>query len=604
MDAVAVNNARKNRAKAAHANAKKTKGVCVEGTIQNCWEWKNGAKVERDIIWDLEVGTNKQPPRTVDISIDSIRGNKDNVKPIRNVDGDITAYQIRVAVTGITVGELGTDKRKNKMVGAYDCPVSEILEYHWKQIKEEGKIFDDKIHYIIDTCMGSDTPDVKTHVERTINMRSNETVEFFLFKEEERKAFTAVDESDNKPKIRENAKITMNNARPCYEISVYKDKHCTEEPSEENPYPGVRFKTLNFVFRPYEYEVTVQTRPGYEIMVNNIDPNKRLFVSYDDYLADPSSMPYITTIYTSSFGNWDSMTCKQLKPGDDGYDPFSRVDREMSICDDEKDFLYIQNPESEPKRQCAFKGNDWVRHFEDDEECYEWNVQCRSSKFGQGNPVDSIGIFDPIIFQKLMFASQPLPTFVSGTVMRQKVHDYWFSQLTPEERAADEYNTKAFWTFWCTKMVPHYEEIKNRFMFPISKEYYIELLSDTADEVEDEANEMFKEMTHRGKPIRSLTNFYAVNKNPLHKRGKLSHVINLGNASKPAFATGNLDKLLLGRELYVWASNNLVQPTDETNGDAQLSAFIDDDTVHYQIFAFKSDRAASEPSAKKIKAKE
>ncbi|MCK4518014.1 hypothetical protein KAT92_04510, partial [Candidatus Babeliales bacterium] len=122
-------------------------------------------------------------------------------------------------------------------------------------------------------------------------------------------------------------------------------------------------------------------------------------------------------------------------------------------------------------------------------------------------------------------------------------------------------------------------------------------------EIEKHTDKLFIEGTYGGKQIRSLKNFY-LEENPLHKRGELSHTINLGDATMPAFECADLDDLLKNRKLYAWTTNCLIQPNNEADGDGRLEELLGNDDFYYQIFAFKTDSDAEEPSEKKHKARE
>ena len=388
---------------------------------------------------------------------------------------------------------------------------------------------------LLDTYMEEHAPVIKTHVWHRVPIGSKQEVTFSVYKNEEWEAFSSKDPQDNLYKMRENANIRLNDASPRIDISIYKDKDSKEEPTPENHYAGIRFGRTEFKFKPFEYTVTVPSCPQYEILERKVDLNNHVFIPFVKYQENRWDIPKNLVFYTNHFGNWNPVDETDFASDHELYDPNCTVNRMILYSETDNDFVY-QPADGPAIRKYIFKGMD---NYTDSKEVYGWEMICSPKRDNPDfNPMDTLGLLEPHVYKELTMACQPLPAFVEGSVWYKGTCDYEFNQQTH----LDDNPTKAYYKLFANKVTPHWGQIRDMYMFPISKECYYGMLVKASTLVEKKYRK-FKKVTDDGEEVKQLRYRNEKDerlhlKNPLHKRGDESHVINLGSVDEPRYDTG------------------------------------------------------------------
>ena len=552
--------------------ANKRAGADVTGLIVKFTKRVSGQpREELSTIWERVYSDNKKPlPYNGTISVEKIAKCPGKVEHETNDNGDIVKFRILTPIKGVYNAKEETyiiDK-KTQLV------VRDVLVAMWEQVHNgNDEDVDSRNRDIIDWFVESDRPEVKKDVWHSISVGSNQSVLFAPYEAEEWAKFSAKDPQDNNYKMREDAILRMTRANPQFKLRLYIPKDYEgEPPCVENHYKGVLFARPEFVFSPFEYTVYVPTRPRYKVLSESNNLNKHVFGPIQDFFKDPFGMPRQVLFKIGNYGNLSGY--RELGPEDDAYDETKTVNRLMYVDGDRRKFLYESNDGSTVQRKYTFSGVD---HYTDSDERYQWEMCFGASEWRPKNPMDALGILDPYIYCDLLTACQPLPAFVEGYIAKPDTQlKYPFNQ-EPEED--DETKIKGYYKIWGNKLIPHWEEIRDMYMYPITHEDYFALMKESSSMVTDKKDRIFKKVTDEGEEVK-----YLILKdnmvNPLHNRGDESHVINLGSVHVAAYGSDDLDNLLHDRDLFVWTLPDSEGPLAEKS---------------HQIFAFKKDHVDEEP---------
>jgi hypothetical protein len=571
------------------SNVSTSTGITVNGTIQHFERWVDGKKKSEPTIWKKVYKNKKALPYTMVMNVESAIESAGRLNFVKNDNGDIIAYDILASVSGVFVKDKDTGEYKDKVDKRTSLNVRKVLIHFWTLLHDDTvpdsvkNSLHPSIIRTIDMFMENDEPKIKRNLWRRIGVNADVECTFFIYDEKATVKFMEED-SNGKWLMRENANIRLDGAGPELNISVYVDKECPTAPTEENGYTGLRFGFSSFKFLPFDYKVTIPDKMLFETVESKVDTQQRLFVPWSKYSEDTSLIQRNITLYIDNYGNWDHSTNTEIIG--DKIDNSVKVTERVLLNYDEKNFLYKPNDGGKPSRQMTFKP---IFFYSDITERYPLEIVCRPGKKTMFNPVDAYGILNPNAYSSIMITSQPLPSYVSCNVMKDASGKYPFNNLSEEEQNQNRFNVKGYYKLWGTRIIPHWKNIRDRYMFPVSGAGHVERLRNAAQQVSDRDNRKFKKVTEDDVEVYYMIDSFRDEVNPLNDGGKDSPVINFGNATSPAFESNDLGSLFSQYKLYAWTSfafDGRDKPATEQKGDELLNKLTQTD-IQYQIFGFK-----------------
>ena len=563
-------------------------GIFLSGVIKGFNKWNDTEKRFKmeDTIWPRVKGKgNSYLPYTMVFQPKDVPEVPGKVEYVKDDNGNVEKIRFLTQVAGIFTKDKDTKEEKPKYDKELKLYVLDVLKYYWNYLKNDSVSDEDKqalpssIHWIIETFMEQDKPEVKRHVWVEWPVHKWMQATFSMFDNESWDKFKQVNEDDKLYKMRKDATITFSSCQPNYRLYLQADKNGAE-PTTENPFSHVRFGYITFDIRPYEYSVDVPKGLPYEQKEAAVDDNEPLLVPIEQYKENSKIVPSTLVVKVANL---------------DGSEVVRRIHQSFTESD------YVTNN----KERCW--NLKYMDMYQSSGQGYRvqakiFSVKDRKDEQKKINALDYTGIMSPDVWKAVAMACQPFYSYLEGSIYYKATMEQEFSMLPAEARATRfPANLKGDYVMWPNKVYPHWQLLQENYMFPISKAKYYSMLKKYSSGIKDKSLRPYKSVVDEdGATQRILYNAFPHENNLLHGANPSPPVINLGNVSEPCFASQDLDYALEDRDLYVLSSfvfggSGVAKPATEAEGDAFVDRYLDQNSgLQYQVFAFQTPSVSME----------